>query len=69
MKLTCPRNPAHKVFEGNALVYEAWLVDENAEWFDTLDGVAGDVAREPETFTCATCAEEGNDDVSALQTG
>lgn len=60
MNITCPKNPKHKRFQVTAHVTELWLVDEQGNWVETLDGTQ-DVVHKPEKgdlFICHDCENE-----------
>ena len=57
MKLSCPKDPTHRTFEGQATVSEAWRVDEESNWVETI--AQGDVIAEPFEYRCYECAQLG----------
>jgi hypothetical protein len=57
MKITCPKNPAHNRFEVSAHVAQLWLVDEEGNFMEEIDGCS-EVTHEPDSqsmFICQAC--------------
>ena len=56
MKITCPKNPAHLRFSVTAHVAEDWLVDEDGNYLEKLEGNE-QVIHEPDSGDMYVCME------------
>ena len=59
-KLRCPNDPDHEYFETTAHVMEAWKVNADGEWCETIESL--EVTHGPDfDHNSVTCCECGAD--------
>lgn len=60
--MCCPNNPEHRTFVTTVVTCQAWVVDENGDWLETLDDCVDYIPPCAETvWECVECGSKAEE--------